>query len=42
MTTKALKGDRQKCLAAGMSDCSSKPISAMELELTLVRWLSEE
>jgi two-component system sensor histidine kinase/response regulator len=38
MTANAMKGDRDKCLAAGMSDYISKPINPKELGLMLERW----
>ena len=39
ITAKAMKGDREKCLAVGMSDYISKPIN-MEQLLSLLRvWL---
>ncbi|MBF0299242.1 MAG: response regulator [Oligoflexia bacterium] len=39
MTANAIKGDRQKCLDAGMNDYISKPISVHHLKEILEKWL---
>ncbi|KAJ6259833.1 Hybrid signal transduction histidine kinase J [Drechslerella dactyloides] len=40
MTASAIKGDREKCREAGMSDYLSKPVVTNNLERMLVKWLT--
>lgn len=42
LTANALKGDREKCIEAGMNDYLTKPIDAEILEQKLRKWLSQE
>jgi signal transduction histidine kinase len=39
LTANAMKGDREKCLQAGMNDHVAKPIDIMKLTATIHKWL---
>jgi HPt (histidine-containing phosphotransfer) domain-containing protein len=41
LTANAMKGDRERCLSAGMDDYLSKPFTKAELLETLGRWLQQ-
>ena len=42
MTANAMKGDREKCLEAGMDDFVSKPVRVESLEAVLANWISKK
>jgi signal transduction histidine kinase/CheY-like chemotaxis protein/HPt (histidine-containing phosphotransfer) domain-containing protein len=41
LTASAMRGDRERCLAAGMDDYVAKPIGPEQLEAVLQRWIPE-
>jgi HPt (histidine-containing phosphotransfer) domain-containing protein len=42
LTAHAMKGDRERCLAAGMNDYIAKPVSPEALASVLKKWLPRE
>ncbi len=42
MTAHSMKGDRERCLAAGMDDYLSKPLDGKTLDAALARWVPQE
>jgi len=42
MTAHAMKGDREKCIEAGMNDYVAKPIDTAQLYITLAKWIKPE
>jgi CheY-like chemotaxis protein len=41
MTAHALKGDREKCIEAGMDDYIPKPFNPHQLQAIIIKWLTK-
>ena len=41
LTAAAMRGDAQRCLAAGMDDYLTKPIDREKLVAVLARWIAQ-
>ena len=39
MTANAMKGDKEKCISAGMDDYISKPVDPNKIQAKLNQWL---
>lgn len=42
LTADAMVGDREKCIAAGMSDYINKPFKESEIAQALEKWVTEK
>jgi CheY-like chemotaxis protein len=42
VTAHAMKGDRERCLSAGMDDYISKPVNIETLREVIAKWISDE
>ena len=40
MTANAMKGDREKCLVAGMDDYITKPVKVETIQAMLAKWIT--